>query len=77
MKEFKRSNRNLHFMAEGRMRHPQAIQLTNLSSVLKGLESGASLMRNHVHQAMIAVQSGTYHIDSLQLSRRIIYEALS
>ena len=77
MNEFKLGHRTLHFIAESRMRQPEAIQLRKLSSVLNGLESGASAMRNQVHKTMIAVQSGTYQIDLLQLSRRIIYEALS
>lgn len=51
-------------------------QLSRLSSVLNGLESGASLMRRHVQQAMGAVRSGTYAVDALQLSRRIVGEAL-
>lgn len=52
-------------------------QLSALSSVLNGLESGATAIRRHVYQAMGAVRSGTYQVDSMQLSKRIIGEALS
>lgn len=51
-------------------------QLSKLSSVLNGLENGASVMRRHVQQAMAAVRAGTYWIDPLQLSKRIVGEAL-
>jgi len=50
-------------------------QLSKLSSVLNGLESGAWAIRRHVQQAMNAVRGGTYHVDPLQLSKRIIGEA--
>jgi hypothetical protein len=52
-------------------------QLSALSSVLNGLESGASAIRRHVYQAMGAVRGGTYWVDPVQLSKRIIGEALS
>ena len=51
-------------------------QLSKLSSVLNGLENGASVMRRHAMQAMGAVRSGTYTVDAVQLSRRIVGEAL-
>jgi hypothetical protein len=51
-------------------------QLSRLSSVLNGLESGASAIRRHVYLAMGAVRSGTYKVDALQLSKRIVGEAL-
>jgi hypothetical protein len=52
-------------------------QLSNLSSVLNGLEHGASAMRRQGQQLMRAVRSGTYEVDPLQLSRRIIGDALA
>jgi hypothetical protein len=52
------------------------VQLSKLSSVLNGLENGASAIRRHVHQAMRAVRAGTYRVDPLQLSKRIVGEAL-
>lgn len=54
----------------------EAVQLSKLSSVLNGLEGGATAIRRHVVEAMRAVRSGTYCVDPLQLSRRIIGEAL-
>jgi anti-sigma28 factor (negative regulator of flagellin synthesis) len=51
-------------------------QLSRLSSVLNGLESGAARMRGQVQQAMGAVRSGSYQVDALKLSRRIVGEAL-
>jgi hypothetical protein len=51
-------------------------QLSRLSSVLNGLENGAMVMRRHVLQAMKAVRGGTYRVDPLQLSKRIVGEAL-
>lgn len=51
-------------------------QLSRLSSVLNGLESGAMVMRRHVLQAMGAVRGGTYRVDPVQLSKRIVGEAM-
>jgi len=51
-------------------------QLSRLGSVLNGLENGASIMRQHVQQAMGSVRSGTYRVDASELSRRIVGEAL-
>lgn len=55
---------------------PHSTQLSKLSSVLNGLESGAQLMQQRVAETLSAIQSGTYRVDPLQLSRRIIGEAL-
>lgn len=54
----------------------EAVQLSMLSSVLNGLESGACAMRRHAQEAMHAVRAGTYSVDAVQLSRRIVGEAL-
>ncbi|MGA8025957.1 MAG: hypothetical protein WB992_02350 [Bryobacteraceae bacterium] len=54
----------------------QAVQLSRLSSILNGLESGASAMHRHLQHAMSAVRSGTYKVDPLQLSRRIVGDAV-
>ncbi len=53
-----------------------AVQLSKLGSVLNVLENGATMMRHHVQQAMSAVRGGTYRVDPLQLSKRIVGEAL-
>jgi hypothetical protein len=52
-------------------------QLSKLSSVLNGLEDGASAMRRQAQQLMRAVRSGTYNVDALQLSRRIVGDTLA
>jgi hypothetical protein len=52
------------------------LQLSKLSSVLNGLESGASAIRRHVLEAMKAVRTGTYEVNAVELSRRIVGEAL-
>jgi anti-sigma28 factor (negative regulator of flagellin synthesis) len=52
------------------------VQLTKLSSVLNGLEHGASAMRQHVSRAMAALKSGTYKVDASAVSRLIISESL-
>jgi hypothetical protein len=51
-------------------------QLSKLSSVLNGLDNGAARMRTHLQQAMGAVRSGSYRVDALKLSRRIVGEAM-
>ncbi len=56
--------------------NPEAFQLTRLSSVLNGLENGAAAMHRHTLEAMRAVRSGTYSVDPVQLSHRIVGEAL-
>ena len=50
--------------------------LSMLSSVLNGLESGASAMRRQVQQAMRAVRAGTYYVDPIRLSKRIVRDCL-
>lgn len=60
----------------GLSQNSEGAQLSKLSSVLNGLENGASAIRRHVQQAMGAVRAGTYEVDPLQLSKRIIGEAL-
>ncbi len=62
--------------AENPLQDIEAFQLSKLSSILNGLEGGASAIRRHVVEAMRSVRSGTYRIDPLQLSRRIVGEAL-
>lgn len=51
-------------------------QLSKLSSVLNGLEGGAQLMQRHIQEAMRAVEAGTYSVDPIKLSKRIVGEAL-
>jgi hypothetical protein len=52
-------------------------QLTKLSSVINGLKRGASVMRTQATQAMNAVRSGSYQVDPLQVSRRIVSDSLA
>jgi hypothetical protein len=33
-------------------------------------------MQRHIQEALRAVRAGTYHVDTVQLSRRIVGEAL-
>lgn len=54
---------------------PAEVQLTNLSSVLNGLQHGASAMRQHVSQAMAAIKAGTYKVDASAVSRLLISES--
>jgi hypothetical protein len=63
-------------MPEAVLQHTDAFQLSRLSSVLNGLEGGACAMRRHVLEAMRAVREGTYQVDPVQLSRRIVGEAI-
>lgn len=58
------------------LRNLEPGQLSRLSSVLNGLEGGARAMCRHTQDAMKAVQSGTYRVDPIQLSRRIVGDAL-
>ncbi len=51
-------------------------QLFKLGSVLNGLETGASAMHKQILHVMAAVRSGTYYVDPVQLSRRIIGDSL-
>jgi hypothetical protein len=53
------------------------LQLTKLSGVLSSLKQGASAMRSQLAQVMSAVQSGTYEVDPLQVSRSIVGESLA
>ncbi len=55
---------------------PAELQLTNLSSVLNGLQHGASAMQQHVSQAMAAIKAGTYKVDASAVSRLLISESL-
>lgn len=50
-------------------------QLANLSSVLNGLNRGATVMQSQMDAASGAVKSGTYRVDPLQLSQRIVRDA--
>lgn len=52
------------------------LQLSRLSSVLNGLEGGAQIMQQHLQQTSHSIKAGTYSIDPMQLSRRIVGEAL-
>lgn len=51
------------------------VQLTKLSSVLNGLESGAAMMRRQAQQVLSAVRSGTYRVDPMNLSKRIVRDS--
>jgi anti-sigma28 factor (negative regulator of flagellin synthesis) len=51
-------------------------QLSKLSSVLNGLEGGAQAMQRHIQEAMRAIKEGTYRVDPVKLSQRIVGEAL-
>jgi hypothetical protein len=53
------------------------MQLTKLSGVLNSLKKGAFAMRSQLTQVMVAVRSGTYEIDPLQVSRSIVGESLA
>jgi hypothetical protein len=52
------------------------IQLSRLSSVLNGLEGGAQMMHRHLLQTSDAIKAGSYRVDPLKVSHRIIGEAL-
>jgi hypothetical protein len=51
-------------------------QLSKLSSVLNGLTRGAAAINSHLDEAWKAVQSGTYRVDPLRLSQRIVRDSL-
>lgn len=51
-------------------------QLSNLDSVLNGLDQGASKMTQKCQELMRAVRSGTYEVDAVQVSRCIIGHTL-
>jgi anti-sigma28 factor (negative regulator of flagellin synthesis) len=52
------------------------VELSNLSAVLNGLDAGAHLIHDRMNETLRAIRRGTYRIDSIQLSRRIVREAL-
>jgi hypothetical protein len=54
----------------------ETLQLSKLSSVLNGLEGGAQLIHRHMQETMSSIKAGTYRIDPIKLSRRIVGEAL-
>jgi anti-sigma28 factor (negative regulator of flagellin synthesis) len=62
--------------ASGAREDSDGLQLSKLSSVLNGLENGASAIRRHALEAMQAVRTGTYNVDAAELSKRIVGEAL-
>ena len=51
-------------------------QLTRLSSILSGLQLGASKLRSQFVSAASQVRSGTYQLDPLQISRSIVTDLL-
>ena len=53
------------------------IALSKLSSVLNGLEMGATAGKRRLEQVMNSVRSGAYKVNPLAVSRRIIDEALA
>ena len=53
------------------------LQLTKFSGVLNSLKKGAFSMRTQSTQVMGAVQSGTYEVDPLQVSRNIVAESIA
>ena len=58
-------------------KNDQSAQLSRLSSILNGLDHGASALTQKAKEAMIAVRAGTYSVQAIQLSQRIIGECLS
>ncbi|MBV8897483.1 MAG: hypothetical protein JO051_13305 [Acidobacteriaceae bacterium] len=51
-------------------------QLSKLSSVINAFEGGAQVMQRQLQEAVRAVADGTYRVDPIMLSRRIVGEAL-
>jgi anti-sigma28 factor (negative regulator of flagellin synthesis) len=51
-------------------------QLSNLDSALNGVDQDASKIRKKSQELMRAVRSGTYEVDAVQVSRRIIGHTL-
>jgi len=51
-------------------------QLSKLSSVINGLNRGATVIRSHINAASGAVQAGTYSVDPLRVSERIVRDCL-
>jgi hypothetical protein len=70
---------NLNPMQNGIETVPAAadFQLSKLSSVLNGLTRGAAAINSHLDEAWGAVRSGTYRVDPLRLSQRIVRDCLS
>jgi anti-sigma28 factor (negative regulator of flagellin synthesis) len=73
------SDRSMHQTAALNL-HAQSAQqdeLFKLGSVLNGLEHGALRMRQKVYDLTAAVRSGSYGIDALELSRRLVRECVA
>jgi hypothetical protein len=51
-------------------------QLTRLSSILNGLQLGATQIRSQYLNAASQVKAGTYQLDPLQISRSIVSDLL-
>jgi hypothetical protein len=62
--------------AEDAVHAHDGAQLSKLSSVLNGLEFGAQVMQRNVQEAVRAVKAGTYRVDAMLLSKRIVGEAM-
>ena len=56
---------------------PLQFQLTRLSSVLSSLQQNATTSRAQYVQALNKVKSGTYKVDSLDVSRSIVNDLLT
>ena len=52
------------------------VQLTGLSSVLNGLETRAVAANEKINEVLLAVSSGNYRVDPIEVSRRIVGELL-
>jgi hypothetical protein len=57
-------------------RSGRSAQLLKLSSMLKGLEQGGSGLTRRGRLVKAAVRTGTYSVEAIRLSRRIIGECL-
>jgi hypothetical protein len=51
-------------------------QLTKLSSILNGLQLGATQIRSQYLNAASQVKAGTYQVDPLEISRSIVSDLL-
>lgn len=51
-------------------------ELSKLSSIVNGLNKGAKAICSHITAASGAVRSGTYRVDPLRVSQRIIRDCL-
>ena len=56
---------------------PLQAQLTRLSAVLNGLQGNAATSRAQYVQALNEVKSGTYQVNSAQVSHSIVNDLLS